>query len=136
MNLYANLICAAMVMALAAGAYWQGRHDGAANVRVEWSEANRAASDLADAERRKAQAKAQALSKRLQDRIATQDQTNRQIADALERELTKEPFAADCTIPDGVRLNVWNAANRGESVPAGELPVAGPATTGAKVRQP
>jgi hypothetical protein len=115
------------------GAYWQGRTDGGSAVRVEWDAAIIAATAAADEARKKDQAKAQALSKRLQARIATQDQTNREIASQLEIAIGKANTPAACIVTDGVRQSI-NAALAGESPPAGKLPPASAEAPAARVQ--
>ena len=130
------LIAAIALMAALAGAGYKGYGLGAASVQTAWDRAVIEAAAQAQRQRTADQDKARRLSLRYEAKIATQTVTNRQITDALQRELAKEPFAADCVIPDGVRVNVWNAANRGESVAAGELPSGSGRTAGATVKQP
>ncbi len=79
MNLYGNLICAAIVLALAGAAYMQGRSDGAAHIKVEWDASNRAAADLADAERRKDQEKAKKLASVNEAKATLLIETNRRL---------------------------------------------------------
>lgn len=134
--MYGYIIAAVVLVAALGGAYIQGRTDGASHTQVQWDKAILAANELTETQRKADQDKSKKLAQRYESKIATQQQTNRQIADALQRELQKTPFSADCAIPDGVRVNVWNAANRGESIAAGELPAASTTTPGAPGKQP
>lgn len=119
--MYGYLGAFLMVVAIAAGTYWQGRKDGSASVQVKWDAAIIAQRDAAEADRKAQQQKAQALSRRYEARIATQATTSREIASQLEIALAKKPLPAACTVDAGVQELV-NAALAGKSLPAGELP--------------
>lgn len=127
-GLYGNLLLAAIFVGITAGAYVQGRTDGAAKVKVEWSNAVIAAKDEAEATRKADQEKARRAARALEGRLATANQTSRELSDALSKAIIVKPLPS-CPIPDSVR-DLWNAANRGESATGAKLPDNGGKATG------
>lgn len=129
---YGYLVAALLVLAALAGAGWKGYQFGSAAVQTRWDRANAEAVAAADAERKAQEAKARRAAATYQAKIATAEITNRQIADALQRELARKPLPPECVIPDSVR-DIWNAANSGrEAAPAGSLLSAGGAAAPAR----
>lgn len=133
MTPYVYLAAAVAFVVALGGAYWQGRTDGAAAIRVQWNEAITKAQELTERQRKADEEKARKLSSRYEARIATQAATNREISDALERAIGKANLPASCNLDDGL-LDAWNAANRGESKASGKLPDGTSGSTGAKVK--
>jgi len=126
--MYGNLFLAAIFVGVVAGAYFQGRKDGGNTVQVQWDKAILAAKAEAEATRKNDQEKAARTARTLQNRLATANQTSRELSDALSRAITAKPLP-ECVIPDGVR-DIINAASRGESVAGAELPSTGGKATG------
>lgn len=130
MNLYAIIIGAFVFLAALAGAGYKGYELGGNSVQVRWDRANAEASAQVEADRKAQEQKARKSAVVLQAKIATQDITNRQIADALKRELDKKPFAPECIVPDSLRDVANNALSNGKSATTGSLPSTGkPITT-------
>lgn len=117
--IYGYILMAAIFVGVTAGAYVQGRTDGAAKVKVEWSNAVIAAKDEAEATRKADQEKARRAARALEGRLATANQTSRELSDALSKAIIVKPLPS-CPIPDSVR-DLWNAANRGEGATGAKL---------------
>ena len=127
------LVLALVFVAALAGAGYKGYQFGGNEVRVEWDAANVKAQAAQDADRKERESTARQSATRLQARIATAEIVNRQIKGDLDRELAKQPFAADCVIPDSLRLTINNALANGASEARERLPgTSKPATTPAK----
>jgi len=126
--MYANILIVAVFLGVTIGAYVQGRTDGSAKVKVEWSNAVIAAKAEAEATRKADQEKARKSAKALENRLATANQTSRELSDALSKAIVDKPLPV-CLIPDSVR-DIINAASRGESVTGAKLPDASGKATG------
>lgn len=129
--MYGYLAIALISLVALAGAGYKGYQLGGNNVRVDWDRANVEAAKSVEADRKAQETKAVQSAKSYQKKLETQKLATRELTDALSRELNRKPLPPECVIDGGLR-ELWNAANRGESIPAGELPATsgGAAVTG------
>lgn len=133
MNFYGSVICVVIFLALFAGSYWQGHKNGHNEAQVQWDAADRAAKDLADGQRKKDQAKAASLSKRLQAQVATQRLASLALADQLDAALRTKPIPASCLVDDSVRDNL-NASLAGKGTAGAVVPATSGTTASVKDR--
>lgn len=119
----AYLLIGVAALAMVSGLAYKTYQAGADNVRQEWSEANVAAQQKAEADRKRQDALRAEQDKQATRRLADEKKRARTLMVSLDAHIRAARLPASCRLTDGLLADV-NAAIGGKGVSPGTVPSA------------
>ena len=134
-GVYGYLVVAILVAGTLGATYFKGRSAGADACRVEWAQANAAASAKAEADRARQDELSRAEATRLETALAKQRRLNGELLNVVEGHIKAARFAPECRLtPELVRD--WDAAGNPSAKDASGRVVPGAGGTVAPANRP